>query len=239
MGEAYDNDLTRGRRYVVNTRLLMKRRDLWDALAEAEAGIDFLTGIGQGYFALMIWGMKPYVQILLDDLDGAADSLVRAAQLVSREKRVLPCKVSGLLIAQQVFDVRLLEEALRSGDTSAVPRLRKAAFRSREAALKNSMKFAADRPEALRQAGVCEWILGKRKNALEYWAEGIQLARKLEAKPELGRLCFEVGRRVEEDDDGARAVLGKGPRGLLEDARGLFEELELDWDLARLEELRR
>ena len=54
-------------------------------------------------------------------------------------------------------------------------------------------------------------------------------------RPELARSYQEVGLRLVDDPVEAQRIDGRSASAYLDEARGIFDELGLHWDLARLE----
>jgi len=58
-------------------------------------------------------------------------------------------------------------------------------------------------------------------------------------RPEAARVRFEIGSRLLEAGGSAATFRSQDAPGLLGDARRAFEQLDLVWDLARLEQVLR
>jgi tetratricopeptide (TPR) repeat protein/pterin-4a-carbinolamine dehydratase len=237
IGEIYRRELVTGRKYTLNTKLLLKSRKLNEALKEADEGISLLTKIGQNVYCLGVSGMKANIQILLKDIKGAKNSLVQAKALIDYEKKIVPSYRSSLLISQFLFDLYMLEENLSTNDKTKIIRFRKKARRSGKAAVKNSMKFAGDRTEAFKLTGVYYWLIGNQKKALEWWNKSLTVGEQLGARPELARTYMEVGKRLREQKSKHEQLNGIPAGEYLEKARVLFKEMELEWDLDQLDRI--
>jgi class 3 adenylate cyclase/tetratricopeptide (TPR) repeat protein len=232
IGEAYDYDIARIKKYNMNTGLLCRCRKLHEALSAADAGSYYAKRTGQQE----VPGIKPYIQILLADIKGAEKTLLQEKDAVSHEKRAAPLYLGRLLISQFLFDLYILEEFMLSDNNNKtkITGSRKNTYRSGKAAVKNSMKVATDRTEAFKLMGVYYWLIGKQKKALTWWHKSILTGQHLGARPELARTYMEVGKRMLEKKSKYLQWNGLQADEYLEKARALFEEMELDWDLKEL-----
>jgi class 3 adenylate cyclase/predicted Ser/Thr protein kinase/tetratricopeptide (TPR) repeat protein len=237
MGNVYENDHNIGRMHFLKTKQLFKRRKLYDALEQLDAGVSFLLKIGQGLFAFFLRGIKPYIHILLNDIGEAEISLARVKELVAHEKRELPLYLCNFLMSQFLFDLYMLEECIHSQDKNKITQLRKKVFHSGKAAIKNANKYALDGTEAFRLMGSYYWLIGKQKNAFAWWHKSIQTAGRLGARLELARTYTEVGKRMLEKKNGPPRLNGIPAQEYLEKARRLFKDMDLAWDLDRVDKI--
>jgi tetratricopeptide (TPR) repeat protein len=239
IGEVFDNDQTRGRKYLLNTKLLVKSRRLPDALKEVNAKISLQNIVGIN-FALCLFGMRPYIQMLMKDIQGAEISLLQIKELVSHEERIVPFYICNFLMSQFLFDLCVLEDSIHSRNKpkTKITHLQKKAYRSGKAAVKNAMKYAADKTEAFKLMGVYDWLIGKQKKALVWWDKSIKIGEYLGARPELARTYMEVGKRLLEKKSKFQQLNGIKAEEYLKKARLLFKEMELKWDLEQLDKIR-
>ena len=133
----------------------------------------------------------------------------------------------------------MLEDSINCNDKSRMLRFGKKAYDSGRGAVKNSLKFASDQTEAFKLLGVYYWLIDKQKKALKWWDKSIRTGEQLGARPELARTYLEVGKRLLEPKSKTRELNGISAEGYLDKARALFEEMELEWDLEQLDNLRR
>jgi hypothetical protein len=239
IGEVYDNDQTRGRKYLLNTKLLVKSRRLPDSLKEVNAKISLQNIVGIN-FTLCLFGMRPYIQILMKDIQGAEISLLQLKEFVSHEERIVPFYICNFLMSQFLFDLHMLEDSIHSKSKSKtkITHLQKKAYGSGKAAVKNAMKYAADKTEAFKLMGVYDWLIGRQKNALVWWDKSIRIGEYLGARPELARTYMEVGKRLLEKKSKFQQLNGIKAEEYLKKSRLLFKEMELKWDLEQLDKIR-
>jgi hypothetical protein len=103
----------------------------------------------------------------------------------------------------------------------------------RRDALWAAARFAWFRPEIWQYVGQLHWLAGRRRAALQWFGRALDEAERLRMRPEAARVRREIGRRLVEAGDQA-TFRGSQARTLLDEARRAFEELDLRWDLARL-----
>ncbi len=231
IGEVYENDYARARKFIVNTKMLFKQRKIHEAIKEADNGITFLKKSGQALVTFTILGIKANIQLLFEDFKGADISLSQCRDLSSQERRISPFFMSGFLMGQFKRDVYLLEKAMQSNDFSEIKQLRKKSLISGKAAIKNSIKYASDKTEVFRLMGLYYWHLNKKDKALKWWQKSVHIGAELNARPELARTYFEIGNRLNTELDAPKQLNGVTAKEYIEKAHHLFQAMELDWDL--------
>ena len=92
-------------------------------------------------------------------------------------------------------------------------------------------KYMFRYPEALRLAGAFCWLTGKQRTALKYWKEGLAIGKKLGLKPDLGRISFEVAKRLSSAESRYRTLEKLGPEHYARTAREIFTEFGLELDM--------
>lgn len=240
IGDNYDHDFAWARSCMLASRLLLKCRKLEEALREVEAGISFPGSVGENLNLLNFTGTKANIQLLLGDIRGAAQSLERARDIVSKETRVVPFQISSFHLSQFLYDIYLLEKSISANDHPKIKEFRKKAYLSGKTAVKTADKYAPNQTETYRLLGVYYWLLGKRAKALIWFKKSLRKGKQPGARPEYARTCMEMGKRLLERERRAykphRWVIAQAER-YLEKARELFREMELYQDLEELNRL--
>jgi serine/threonine protein kinase/tetratricopeptide (TPR) repeat protein len=234
LSETYDYSLAAGRKHCVKAKWLLNRRKLFEALTEIEEGLIFFNRIGIKLYRIYFTGMKSYIQILLKEKKEAEESLNLTKGLISPGLRFAPLYLSSFSISRFLYDLTMLEEAVKGNNDAALPPLKKKAYRSGKAAIKNSEKFAPMKPECFRLMGSYYWVAGKQKKALSWWEKSIKIGKHMGARPELARTYMEVGRRLVEERSKFHELAGIPAAEYLEKARQLFTGMGLAWDLVEL-----
>ena len=101
--------------------------------------------------------------------------------------------------------------------------------------MKNSRKVVSNRAEAYRLLGRYCWLLGEQKKALRWWNKSIGWCEQYGSRLELPRTFMEIGRRLNENRSKYKTLNGAGPEKYLADAGGMFGDMDLLWDLDKLQ----
>lgn len=234
IGEVYENDYARDAYHLINVRFLLKTGKLDEAAVAAEAGVSFAKRIGKNASLLFHIGVKANVLILRGDAAGAEEMLRQGDVIASRERLLAPMHIISYHFSRFLLDIYNLEKNLRSGQKKECGKLRKKAGRSGKEALKTSKKHAPYRVEAKRLTGTFHWLMGKQKKALYWWEKGIKDAEQLGDRVELARTYREMGRRMLESNSTFPRYRGRDAADYLKEARVIFTEMALDWDLKEL-----
>jgi serine/threonine protein kinase/tetratricopeptide (TPR) repeat protein len=237
IGDHYDHDFAWARGCMAASRLLLKCRKLEEALREVDAGITFPGNIGGNLNLLNFTGTKANIQLLLGDIQGAAQSLERARAIVSKETRVFPFQISSFHLSQFLYDIYLLEKSIDANDRPKIKEFRKKAYLSGKTAVKTADKYAPNQTETYRLLGVYYWLMGKRVKALTWFKKSLRKGEQLGAWPEYARTCMEMGKRLLDREKRAykprRWVIAQAER-YLGKAQVLFREMALHQDLKEL-----
>lgn len=81
------------------------------------------------------------------------------------------------------------------------------------------------------------WIIQKQGKAFRWWRMAIGEGSRLGACPDLSRTYFEVGKHLLESTCKYRELDGIEAKAYLEKARIMFEEMDLQYDLDKLEKI--
>jgi class 3 adenylate cyclase/tetratricopeptide (TPR) repeat protein len=230
--ETYDYDLAKTNHYWLPMILLLEQRRLPQATRAAEVYYDENP---EDLLNLLALSSKATAQSRLGDQEGAEASLAKGAEIVARSKHPFPLHLSSYVSARLLVDATLLEESLARGDQAQARALRKQAKRSGRQAVRVAARVGYRKPEIFRSNGRHAWLVGRSGEALQWWRRSLEVARTLGMRPELGRTCQEVGLRLSENRSGPRDLDGRDGAAYLDEARGIFTSLGLEWDLARLE----
>ncbi len=235
IGEVYDYDYARARKYIVNARYLLKTRKLSEALQETEAGITFSSRIGQNLNILNFTGLKANIQYLQGDFAGMEKSLQEAAAMLTQEKRVTPWNMGRYALSRLLFDNYRLEKSVNAKDAKAVKQWSHAAKKSSAVALKTAAKYAPTRVETYKLMGVYYWLIGKQQKALQWWQKSIDTGERLQALPELARTYVEVAKRLSEEQAKVRELSGIPAREYVKKATEIFKTIGYLQELTGLE----
>lgn len=228
--ENYEYDLAKTNHYWLPTCLLLEQRRLPEALRAAD---DYYDENPEDLLHLLALSSKAEVLLLMNSREDAEESLERASKIVARSGPAIPFHLASYLNSQLLRDVSGLDETV--GDGRSLRAAWKRAKRSRRRAVGIVSKVAYRGPEVFRNAGRAAWLAGRPSEAQRLWSRSIQSARELEMLPDLARTYSEVGRHLARDGRGPRRLADRDADSYLEEARGIFTQLDLRWDLERLE----
>ena len=229
MAQTYAYDLASVYVHACPAYLYTERRQLDAALAACEA---YLAGYDEVLLNLHAIGTKAKVQVLLGDLPAARTTLALAEAPLSKGP-IPPWHFGGVARSRLMLAVREAEQA--GGGGSALGHSR----RLRRDGLWVTKRFAWFRPEIWQAVGQLHWFAGRRRAALEWFGRALDEAERLGMRPEAARVRFEIGSRLLEAEGSAASFRSQDAHGLLGGARQAFEQLDLAWDLARLEQVLR
>jgi len=232
---AYDYSLAAVLDDLFTTYLLLKKGQLAEAQKKAEQGFIFLSRHNMELYpqVFLSWGAQ--AQSLLNDVDGAKESLLKAKKIIDKHKFLAPPMIMPYFKAQAMMDIYLLKEALASNDRKNLSKLKKKAHYSGKKSLNNSKKYALDCVKALRLMGEYYWLIDKQKKALKWWDKAIKKGEELDARPDLSRTYFEIGKSLLGPESKYKDLNGITAEEYLKKARTMFEEMDLQWDLDELD----
>jgi hypothetical protein len=237
IGEVYDHDFARARKCNVNARLLLKSRELSEALLEVEKGISFSGMAGQNLNFLNFAGIKANIQILQGDIAGAEKSLAQAKEIISQETRITPWQISSFHLSQFLYDIYHLEKSIEEGDQSKTKELRKKAQNSGKTAKKTAAKYAPNQTETFRLMGIYYWLLGKQKKSFTWLNKSMKVGGQLGARPEFARTCMEMGKRLLAKKDKSPQENKTRAERYFKRAGESFRKMNLEQDLKELENI--
>jgi tetratricopeptide (TPR) repeat protein len=195
IAEAYDNDIYRLLKYLLNVQLLIECRRMQEAIAELNRGIDLVRRRGWPQSALTLHSLEALTHLLIKEAETAEKSLDQADRIRSEVKGT-PMQVSFFCRSRFECALRPLEESL--GEDSGEEPLadRRKALRFGKMLIKTCQKAALFRTDSYRLMGVYYWLAADRKKALKWWHKAVSEGETLGARPQLARTYAEMGLRL-------------------------------------------
>jgi hypothetical protein len=233
IADLYAFDLARSSHNHTAMLLRLERREMEQALEAVEI---YYTEHQEDLLNILALSEKAKIQVLLADPRGAEESLTTAQGIVGRAGVVPPFYRGPYLRSRFLLDLFGLDTELQQPYRSGAQRYRQKTHESARAASGVAKKIAYCRPEIYRLMGTYRWLLGWEKLAARWWTRALAEAERLQARPELGRIHFEIGRRLTKRRHG-REIAGLDAWGHMAKAERIFGELDLGWDRAQLEKL--
>lgn len=238
IGETYAHNLAVLETRELKSELFLKVGPVHKALAEAEEGALLSRKHRNELHELIFLGYKAEAQQLSGDVEGAQATIVQATELHDKQSvMVLSIFMAPFVAARLFVDIEQLRQAMDAGASPDLASLRKRACKSGKAALKNARKYAPYRTKIFRLMGEYHWIIQKQGKAFRWWRMAIGEGTRLGARPDLSRTYFEVGKHLLEPTCKYRELDGIEVKDYLEKARIMFEEMDLQYDLDKLEKI--
>ena len=233
IAEAYENDIYRLLKYLLNINLLIECRHFMEATAEVNRGIDLVQRNGWPLSELTIQSLKASIHLLMKDTEEAGKSLDKANQVRSAVKAA-PIQLSFFYRSQFEYYLRRLEDSLTAGRGEEYSEYRRNAFKSGRMLIKTCKKAALYRTESCRLMGVYKWLIHDQKSAFNWWHKAINEGESLGARPQIARTYAEMGMRLcalKGRSSGSDVSRTKEP---LQKAKTMFSDLGLHHDLDNL-----
>ena len=238
IAEVYENDVSILLNYLLKIKLLIESRKLDDALGSVGDAIAFAKKKGFTITLLDFYSSQARIFTLRRDLDLAARSL-KIADEIRAASPATPIQLS--IYARSKFELVLSqwEEALQRKENPPAIDFRMKAARACHLLNKTTAKAAQHRTEALRLKGVYRFFLGRPKQGFRYLLKAIREGERMGARLELARTYYEVGKCLIESNGRYNELNGFKADEYLDKAIALFIEMNLQWDLDRVDQLSR
>ena len=211
----------------------MECRKLPEALHEIKQGIEFAQKINQRLALIHMYSCKAHIQILMGDIEKAAPSL-KHANTIRQEVVSAPWQLSVFRRSKLEYHLYRLEESKGKEGQAGYSEHRRKALKACKKLLKQTRKVAQHRTESYRLTGLFYWFIYEQKKACGWWHKAIKEGERLDARLELSRTYFEVGKRLLETESKYKTLNGIKAQAYIEKAKLLFEEMDLQWDLDEL-----
>ena len=230
IAETYDNDASRLLKYLLNMQLLIECRQIEEARAEVNRGIDLVVRKTWPQSELSMQSLKASIHLLMKETEEAGRALDRAQQIRSKV-RAVPIQLSFLLRTQFEYDLRRLEEALCNGQMGESSEYRRNAFKSGKMLIDKCQKAALFKTEAYRLMGVYNWLIDDQKGAFRWWQKAISEGTRLGARAHLARTFAEIGTRCCVSNGPSSEINAGNGKESLQKAKSMFTDLGLEYDL--------
>ena len=233
IAEAYENDVYRLLKYLLNINLLIESRQMKDATTEVNRAIDLVQRKGWALSTFHMHSFNASIQLLMKETEEAGKSLDRANHIRLKVKAA-PVWVSFFYRGQFEYYLNCLEECLRAGQREKAAEYSRNAFKSGKMLIKTSQKAALCRTEAYRLMGVFNWLTQDQKTALKWWHKAISEGERVGARPQIARTYAEMGKRLSLVGGESSEPDGNRAQEFIQKAKAMFQELGLSYDLENL-----
>ncbi len=233
IAEAYDNNIYRLLKYLLNVQLLIECREMKEGTAEVNRGIDLIKTNGMLISGLTMHSLKASIHLLLNETEQAGKSLEQASRIRSEVKAV-PIQLSFFYRSQCEYYLHNLKDSLKNDNGQGSSEYRKNALKSGRMLLKTCQKAAVYRTEAYRLMGVCNWLTHNQESAFKWWRKAIREGESLGARPQVARTYAEMGIRLSGVRGESAKPDAKRAQEFIQKAETMFKELGLNYDLENL-----
>jgi len=235
IAKVYDWDQANSYALEIKADFLVKTRQASEVILESDNWLSHTREKGDKFHEMLLTAFKAEAQQLAGDTAGARSSILKAEKIYEAQSSVtLSCFIAPYSAARLFIDIEQLKNAILSNSSLDIVQLKKRANAAGKVAIRRSRKYAPYRTKVLRLMGQYCWLIGKQGKALKWWRRAIKEGRLLNARPDLARTYFEVGKQLITPHSKFKQLDGKNPMEYLNEARNLFEEMELKWDLDEL-----
>ena len=222
LGEAYDSSgYTNFAHHLKADFLIITRAR--EALAEAEECFLYSREKSTELHVLTSLGRKAEALILLDDHEGAEESLSQAKAYYEKQRLLAPIFAVPYLAARFLADIHQLEMTIGSENSSNRAHFRKQAYQDGKAAVRKSRKYAPYRTKIFRLMGLYFWLIGKQRQALTWWTRTIQEGERLGAHPTWREPISRWASACWSPTASTRNSTASAPRNILIRPRSFFE----------------
>ncbi len=230
IAEAYDNDIYRLLKYLLNINLLIECRQMKEATTEVNRGIELVQKNSMLISELTMQSLKAYIHLLMKDTERAGKSLDQANR-IRAEVKAVPVQLSFLYRSQLEYYLLCLEDSLRNGNTQESSGYRRNALQSGKMLIKVCQKAALYRTEAYKLMGAYNWLIRDQKSALRWWRKAINEGERLGARAQLSRTYAEMGMRLCGVRGESREPNLSRAKDPIQKAKTMFRDLGLQHDL--------
>jgi len=238
IAEAYENDVYRLFKCLLNTCLLIECRGMEEAAAEVNRGIDAAQRRGWSEAIFTMYSLSALIHLLMKQTDEAAKSLDQANRIRSKANPA-PLQFSAFYRSELEYYLCRLEDSVRKGQDEETAAHSRSVFKSGKLLAKACKKAAQFRTESYRLMGVYHWLTGDRKGALKWWHTAIGEGEDRLARPQQARTYAEMAIRSFAGNNMTSASDMSSAKEHRQKAKTMFREMELHRDLEHLNSLTR
>ena len=207
------------------------KRTVSAATENEDALIATATRIGEQALLKLFTGYKADACIALGNIHEAAPIVTKVHELIAKDRIPLPLQVLPPLMSLLRYNIWRYASAENAGQRIRVVRESRSVLKKIG---RYGPKYTLRYPEALRLAGTFHWLAGKRRTAFALWRKGLEIGKKLGLKPELGRISFEIAKRLSGPESKRRRLDTLPAVAYAKAARELFVGIGLNVDLKEL-----
>jgi len=235
ISEEFNTDHASVMYYTLISLLLNKQGKMREAIELIDHGLATAKNIGLSNRCFSFLGMLLQIKVNIGQFNKINKTFNAIKKHIEQEKRIVPYYYSNYITGLLLYNICYLEYAFYVQNNEQISKYKHLASKSSSKAIKNSQKVFSDKPQIFCLVGRYYWIINKQKKALKWWKKSIQVGKELGARPDLSRTYFEVGKRLLEPQSIYTSLNGIDAKDYLGKAKDLFEQMNLQQDLKRLD----
>ena len=225
---AYDNESSLVVYYETLAQQYYLQNKTTEGLMAVNKLIELSTRIGQQALIKLYASYKLNLLLQAGRFEEAGEVYNHIKRLIQEETILMPLQVVPPLMSMTVY-------LLNSYERSESPEKRKALLREMKPVVRKMQRYG--KKFASRYAGVCRLTgvyylyAGTQRIALKWWKEGLRIAVKLDLKPDIGRIYYEISKCLHEPDSKFKKFENLSSDHYLQKAQEILSEIGMEWTL--------
>ncbi|MFO7615171.1 MAG: hypothetical protein R6W71_11080, partial [Bacteroidales bacterium] len=229
--EVFENEHSMVQYYRISGIAFSKFRKIDEMLENSIRGMDMISKTGHVTILMLVQCSRVLALALRGEF-AEADKYIDEARniIVTRKRGVI--FYSTYLITKIHLEVAKIH-SWKTGHYSKEKK--KELLQLTNEAIKVSKKYRGNLTEAYRLRGEVLYLSGKHGMALKYYKKAMDFGTKSGSRIETSRTYFELGKFLSDPNTKPTQLNKLSGKAYLEKARTMFEEMDLQWDLAEYE----
>jgi len=227
LSDAFDNTFTFAQFHRLKITYHTKFRNIDEIFKASEEANTFIGKSNNLIVLFMIYSCRAMAYTFRLKLSEARTNLIEAEKLMKILK--IPVVVTQYLISMCYIEIAEIASANNH------LQIRKRLVKATKQLVKQSQKARANLTEAYRLRAMVFWIYNKPARAVKNFQRSIQAGTSYGGNLELSRTYFEIGKFLRDPKNKTERLGGMNGTECLLKARSMFEEMNLQWDLAEYE----
>jgi tetratricopeptide (TPR) repeat protein len=226
--EVFENEHSMVQYYRISGIAFSKFRKIDDMLENSTRGMDMISKTGHVTILMLVQCSRVLALALRGEFAEADKYIDEARNIIITRKRGV-IFYSTYLITKIHLEVAKIHSR-KTGHYSKEKK--KELLKLTNEAIKVSKKYRGNLTEAYRLRGEVLYLSGKHGMALKYYKKAMDFGTKSGSRIETSRTYFHLGKLLSSPDIKRDRYKGFTAADYLEKAITMFEEMDLQWDLA-------
>jgi class 3 adenylate cyclase/tetratricopeptide (TPR) repeat protein len=226
--ENYNNGFAISMAYRLQACCFYKFRKFDEFLKIAGDGSQYIGSTENLALSLVFISMQSLVYLNLGDVAKAEKALNMASEIQKKASNI-PVYHTPYLLAKVNFDLEKLQR--QNENSKEYKALLNEIKHNSKTLIAKSKKLIANLPEAYLSRARFYFAQKKYSNAFKNIQLAIATCEKYNSRLELSRVWFEAGKFLSDPKTKQKQLNGISAGEYLEEARTMFEEMDLQWDL--------